>query len=149
MIRGRLLKLGLPLLAILGVAAIAWSYWTTQGAGTASATVGTLNAPTDVSVPSTASETIHVSWTGSTLGDGATAASGYYVTRVKNSDSSISNACGTSPSSLTSSTATSCDDTGVPDGTYHYKVTAVYRTWTATAPPAGTSRPRRRWTTSR
>ena len=99
MIRGRLLKLCLPLLAILGVAAGAWAYWTTQGAGSASATVGTLNAPTDVSVPSTASETIHVSWTGSTLGDGATPASGYYVTRVKNSDSSISNACGTSPSS--------------------------------------------------
>ena len=38
-----------------------------------------------------------MSWTGSALGDGATAANGYYVTRVKNSDSSTSNACGTKP----------------------------------------------------
>ncbi len=72
MIRGRLLTLCLPLLAILGVAAGALAFWTTQGTGSASATVGKLNAPTEVSVPSTASGTVHVSWTGSTLGDGAT-----------------------------------------------------------------------------
>ena len=137
MIRGRLLTVCLPLLAILGVAAGALAYWTTQGTGSASATVGKLNAPTKVSVPSTASGTVHVSWTGSTLGDGATPASGYYVTRIKNSDSSTSNACGTSPSSLASSTATSCDDTSVPDGTYHYTVTAVYRSWTATSTASG------------
>ena len=63
--------------------------------------------------------------------------SGYYVTRIKNSDSSTSNACGTSPSSLTSSTATSCDDTSVPDGTYHYTVTAAYHSWTATSAASG------------
>jgi hypothetical protein len=136
-IRSRVLKACLPLLAILGVAAGAWAFWTTQGTGSASATVGQLNAPTQVTVPSTASGTVHVSWTGSTLGDGATPASGYYVTRLKNSDSSISNACGTSPSSPTSSTAASCDDTSVPDGTYHYTVTAVYRSWTATSTASG------------
>jgi hypothetical protein len=134
--RGRL-TLGLLVLAILGVAAGAWAYWTTHGTGSASANVGTLNAPTDVSVPSTASGAVHVTWTDSTLGDGVTPASGYYVTRTKNSDSSTANACGTSPSSLTSSTATSCDDTSVPDGTYHYTVTAVYRTWTATSAASG------------
>jgi hypothetical protein len=133
----RLLKLCLPVLAALGVAAIAWAYWTTQGTGNASASVGTLNAPTNVSVPSTASGTVHVTWTGSTLGDGVTSASGYYVTRIKNSDSSTSNACGTSPSSLTASAATSCNDTSVPDGTYHYTVTAVYRSWTATSTASG------------
>ena len=112
MTRARLLKLGLLVLAVLGIGAVAWAYWTTQGTGSAAASVGTLNAPTDVSVPSSASGSVHVTWTGSTLGDGATPASGYYVTRIKNSDSSTSNACGTSPSSLTSSAATSCDDDG-------------------------------------
>jgi hypothetical protein len=134
--RGRPLKLCLLQLVILGVAAGAWAHWTVQGTGSAHATVGTLNAPTNVSVPATASETVHVSWTGSTLG-GGTPASGYYVTRIKNGDSSNSNACGTSPSSLTSSAATSCDDTGVPDGTYHYTVTAVYHSWTATSAASG------------
>jgi hypothetical protein len=136
-IRRRGLKVCLLALALVGVAVGAWAYWTTQGTGSAAATDGTLNAPTNVSVPSTASGTVHVTWTGSTLSDGVTPASGYYVTRIKNSDSSTSNACGTSPTSLTSSTATSCDDTSVPDGTYHYTVTAVYRGWTATSAPSG------------
>jgi hypothetical protein len=133
----RRLKVCLLVLALLGVAAGAWAYWTTQGTGSASASVGTLNAPTNVSVPSTASGTVHVTWTGSTLDDGVTPASGYFVTRINNSDSSTANACGTSPTSLTSSSATSCDDTSVPDGTYHYTVTAVYRSWTATSAPSG------------
>jgi len=127
------IKIALVALAVLGVAATAWGYWTTSGSGTASAGVATLNAPTNVSVPSTASSAVHVSWTDSTLSNGTTAASGYYVTRIKNSNSSTSNACGTSQSTLTSSTATSCDDTSVPDGTYHYTVTAVYHSWTAAA----------------
>ena len=137
MTRARLLKLCLPVLALLGIGAVAWAYWTTQGTGSAAASVGTLNAPTNVSVPPTASGSVHVTWTGSTLGDGATPASGYYVTRIQNGDSSASNACGTSPSSLTSSAATSCDDTAVLDGTYHYTVTAVYRSWTATSSASG------------
>jgi hypothetical protein len=135
--RARLLKFFLPALVVLGIGALAWAYWTTQGTGSAAASVGTLHAPTNVSVPATASGSVHVTWNGSTLGDGVTPASGYYVTRIKNSDSSASNACGTSPSSLTSSAATSCDDTGVADGTYHYKVTAVYRSWTATSAASG------------
>jgi hypothetical protein len=127
----RLLKICLPAVTLLIAAASVWGFWSTQGAGTASATVGTLNPPTNVSVPSNVSAgTVHVNWSGSGLGGGGVSPTGYYVTRIDNSDSSTSNACGTSPSSLVSST--SCDDTAVPDGTYHYAVTAVYRTWTAT-----------------
>jgi hypothetical protein len=135
MSRRLLFKLGLSVLTVLAMAASALAYWTTHGFGTATATVSTLNAPTNVSVPSTASGTVHVTWTGSTLGDGVTPASGYYVTRIKNSDSSTANACGTSPAALTSST--SCDDTSVPNGTYHYTVTAVFRSWTATSTASG------------
>jgi hypothetical protein len=56
---------------------------------------------------------------------------GYYVTRIKNSDNSTAPACGSSAASL--KTTTSCSDTSVPDGTYHYTVTAVFRSWTAAA----------------
>jgi hypothetical protein len=121
----------LPILVALGAAG-AYAWFTATGSGNASGSVGTLNAPTGVSAAATGSS-VHVTWNDSTLGDGVTPASGYYVTRIKNSDSSTANACGTSPSSLTSSTATSCDDTSVPDGTYHYTVTAVYHSWTATS----------------
>ena len=62
----RLLKICLPAVALLIAAAGAWGFWTTQGAGTASATVGTLNPPTNVSVPSNASAgTVHVNWSAS------------------------------------------------------------------------------------
>ena len=76
----RLLKLGLPVLAVLGVAAGAWAYWTTQGTGSASANVGTLNAPTNVSVPSTASgaRPRHLERLDARRRRGA--ATGYYVT---------------------------------------------------------------------
>src|SRR5205823_14192302 len=33
-------------------------------------------------------------------------------------------------------TATSCTDPAVPDGTYRYVVTAVYRSWTAASAPS-------------
>ena len=36
---------------------------------------------------------------------------------------------GTTPTVLTASL--SCNDMGVPDGTYSYKVTSVFRSWTA------------------
>ena len=77
---------------------------------------------------SAGSSTVSVSWTGSTLSNG-TPAQGYYVTRTNVSTSQTSAACGSSASSLI--TSTSCSDTSVPDGTYTYKVIAVYRSWTA------------------
>jgi hypothetical protein len=126
-VRRRLLKLGLPLLGVLVVAVAAWAYWTTQGSGSGSATAGTLNAPTNVTANASGS-TVSVSWTGSTLSNG-TEAQGYYVTRTNTSTSATSAACGSSSSSLIS--GTSCSDTSVPGGTYTYKVTAVYHTWTA------------------
>jgi hypothetical protein len=42
-------------------------------------------------------------------------------------------ACGTTPSDLTSASATSCSDIAVPAGTYTYTVTAVDESWTATS----------------
>jgi Bacterial Ig-like domain len=130
----RLIKIGAPVVAIAALAATAWGFWTTHGTGTASASVATLNAPTNLSVPSSSFGAVHVTWTGSTVSNGAQA-TGYYVKRIDNSDSSSSNACGTSPGSPT--TSTSCDDTVSASGTYHYTVTAVYHSWTATSAASG------------
>ena len=119
--------------AVVAVAGIAWAFWTTTGTGTASASTATLDAPTNAATAYTAgSGTVSVSWTGSTLSTGA-AAQGYYVTRY--SGSTPAAACGTSPTSL--ATGSPCNDASVPDGTYHYVVTAVYHSWSAASEPSG------------
>jgi hypothetical protein len=132
--RRRVIKLGVPLIVIAAIAASAWAYFSSHGTSTASASVGSLHAPTNVSVPASSAGTVHVTWTASTLASGG-APTGYYVTRIKNSDSSTANACGTSPGSPTSTT--SCDDTVSANGTYHYTVTAVYHSWSATSGSSG------------
>jgi hypothetical protein len=112
---------------IFAVALGAFAYWTTGGAGNASASVGTLSAPASATAANTpGSGTVSVSWSAVTAPDGG-AVTGYYVQRYVGSTPSA--ACGTTSSSLT--TSTSCADTSVPDGTFTYKVTAVFRSWTA------------------
>jgi hypothetical protein len=121
--------------AALALAAGAWAYFTTTGAGSGAAGTGSLAAPVDVNATSPeGTSTVHVSWTASTLSDGVTPAEGYYVSRVRTSDSASTDACGTSPSAPSS--GTTCDDLNVADGTYHYTVTAVYNSWTATGAPS-------------
>jgi hypothetical protein len=113
----------------LAAATAAWAYWTATGSGAASAGAGTLGAPSGVSASASAgSSTVQLAWTGSTLSTGQPP-DGYYAIRVRTSDGAQAAACGTSPSALTASTA--CNDPGVPDDTYRYVVTAVYKTWTA------------------
>ena len=125
---------GLILLALAAFTVVgtsAWAYWTTIGHGTASATTGTLNPPTSVTASNTAgSSTVTVSWTAST---GTTVPQGYYVTRIK-SDTTTAFACG---SSLTTFATSPCTDSAVPDGTFHYTVTAVYHSWSATSTSSG------------
>ncbi len=116
------------LLAVF-VGAAAFAYWTTSGAGGGSAAATTLSPPTGVSaVPS--GPTATVSFTGVTPAYGTL--TGYFVTRY--AGAVPSNACGTNPSvpsSLLAAGATSCVDSGLTNGTYTYRVTAVFRTWTA------------------
>jgi hypothetical protein len=128
---GRRVSLTLLILATFTVVGTtAWAFWTTYGAGTASAGTGTLNAPIGVTVPSTNNTgSVPVSWTGSS---GTPLPQGYYLTRVKISDSTTSPACGSSPTSLITVGA-SCTDSSVPNGTFYYTVTAVYNSWTATS----------------
>jgi hypothetical protein len=58
------------------------------------------------------------------------------VSRVRESDGSSTSVCGTAPGTLVAALA--CEDVTVPDGTYHYVVTAVLAGWTATS---GSSNP--------
>ncbi len=48
----------------------------------------------------------------------------------------VSAACGSSGTSPLPGIAVACDDTGVASGTYTYRVTALYRTWTAPSVPS-------------
>ncbi len=119
------------LIALIGSVA-AFAYWTTSGTGTASGSVSTLNPPTNVAATATVgSGTVAVSWTASVSGSNAVAPQGYYITRTDTSTNATTAACGTSATSLT--TTIPCSDTSVPDGSYTYKVVAVYHTWTATS----------------
>ncbi|TCO45651.1 hypothetical protein EV646_108274 [Kribbella antiqua] len=123
--RRLLLMFGVVVLA-LTAGGVAWGFWTGAGAGTASGTTGTLDPPNHVAAVATpGSGTVAISWTASAQ------ATGYYVTRVRNADSTTAAACGPTPT-----TSTACDDLSVADGTYHYLVTAVYATWTATGSPS-------------
>ena len=114
---------------LVSVTGVASAYYTAPGGGSSSATLGTLQPPTNLVVPATSSGTVNLSWTASV---GALVPTGYFATRTATSTGSTAvAACGTS---LTSTlTTVSCDDSGVLTGTYTYTVTAVYKSWTATS----------------
>jgi len=120
------------LLALAGIG-VAWAYWSSQGAGTATASAATFNPPTNVTASSTpGSGSVAVGWSAASLSTGG-APSGYYVTRIGNAGSAP--ACASGPGTLLTSTL--CTDTQVADGSYSYQVTAVYHSWTAVSDPSG------------
>ncbi|WP_432879854.1 hypothetical protein ACQPYH_33960 [Kribbella sp. CA-245084] len=123
MTRRLLLVIGLVVLVMTG-GQLAWGFWTGAGTGSGSASTGTLAQPAPVTASAASgSETVSVSWTASPR------ATSYTVTRVRTSDSATVQACSTT-------TATSCTDPIVPDGTYQYVVTALSGSWTASATSA-------------
>ncbi len=122
-------------LAALGVTSVALAGWSASGAGSGTAVVGTLAAPPGVTVSSVGSA-VSVSWSAVVPPEGALA--GYTVTRYNGS--APSPACGTDPAQVGTyvpAGTLACTDASVPDGTYAYAVTAVFRTWTAQSAPSG------------
>lgn len=79
-----------------------------------------------MTVPASSGSSVTVGWTASA---GVLPVEGYYVTR--NDGAVTVAACSTSPTSLIS--AGPCTDTVATAGTFVYTVTAVYRTWAASA----------------
>lgn len=127
--------LGACLAVSLLVIAGALAFFSARGTGTANASTGTLGAPTLTATPeSPGAGQVTLSWTAST---GPTSpAVKYFVTKVGGSLNANSNC----PSSAaTATTALTCHDDGLASGTYNYKVTAVYQSWTATSNQASTT----------
>ncbi len=121
-------------LFVLGVAGAAHAGWSTTGTGQGVAAVGTLSAPSGVAASSTGSS-VSVTWAAVTPPDGGSL-DGYVVTR--DSGSGPTGACGTDlavPGTLVPAGTLSCSDSAVPDGSYQYQVTAVFRSWTAQSGP--------------
>lgn len=114
-----------------------WTYWMTVGTGTGSAMVGTVASPINVQGTSTAGTgTVSVTWTGVPAPNGVSANLGYWVQRSKDGGA-YTDACASSHAApLTPSTVATCNDTGLADGSYTYKVTAVFRSWTAASSPS-------------
>lgn len=118
---------GLALL--LSGVGVALATWNTNGAGSGTGSVGTLDGPTNVSATPTFS-TVVIGWTGPTAPDGVL--DGYVVSR-SNGTTTV-DACGTSlgaPGSYLPAGTGTCSDISVPNGTYTYTVTAVFRSWSA------------------
>lgn len=129
-VRRLCVSFGIAVAAIAtGTAAVA--YWATTGAGSATALVATLAAPTSVSA-SPSGSTVDVAWTGPG-GPGGGSVDGYYLQR---STGAPGGTCASSPTSLLPAASTSCADTGVAAGSYAYTVVAVFRSWTSSASSA-------------
>ena len=135
-LRGFLPALVLGATALLASSGGAVASWHVSGIGSGTVATAGLNAPTGVSasVQDANLRTVHVAWTGSLAPNGG-APTGYYVQRT--SGTTTSAACGTSASMLLAGTAVTCNDAAVPVGTYDYIVTAVFRSWTASATTHG------------
>jgi hypothetical protein len=134
--RRSLVGLIVGVLVALGIATMAWAYFTSTGSGPGAAATATLNPPTSVNAGPAGATTVPVSWTASSTGGGAVAPQGYYVTRTPSPSGASVAACGSSPTALLPQTPTSCSDTSVPGGTYTYTVTAVYNSFSATSNPS-------------
>jgi hypothetical protein len=121
------------LVGLCGFTGTASSYLSSRGSGTGHALVGSLTAPTGVTA-TTAGSTMSVAWTAAIF-PASVSGDGYYVQRFAGATAVA--ACGSSPSHLISAASVGCTDSGspsgsgVPAGTYTYRVTAVFRTWTA------------------
>src|SRR3954471_6888765 len=117
-------------LAALAIAAISsgvsWAYFTTVGSGTTAGSVTSLSAPA-ITGATPGPGTVALSWSAVTPpGSGSVS---YYVTRDGGAPG------GNCPTSSSPSSVTSCTDSGLSPGTYSYRVTVQWRTWTATSSP--------------
>lgn len=122
----RALLLALPLAVVLGVTA-AVAYYSSSAAGSATASVGGLGAPT-ISGATGGAGTVTLSWSTVSPPSGSGTVM-YFVSRNGGS------AGGSCPTAASPTTVTSCTDSGLSAGTYQYTVTAVWRSWSATSSP--------------
>ena len=130
------LRLATAIVALLAGAAGALAYFTgatgSQGAG---GTVGALSAPSGVSASSTSTPgAVTVSWSAPGTPNGTSPT--YVVQRSSDGGTTWGNAGGNCPTTSGAFTATTCTDTGLAAGTYKYRATAYWQSWTATSSSA-------------
>jgi len=130
------LRLATAIVALLAGAAGALAYFTgatgSQGAG---GTVGALSAPSGVSASSTSTPgAVTVSWSAPGTPNGTSPT--YVVQRSSDGGTTWGNAGGNCPTTGGAFTATTCTDTGLAAGTYKYRATAYWQSWTATSSSA-------------
>src|SRR4051812_49930246 len=121
-LRKLLVLANVPLAVVLCVTA-ATAFFTTTGSGYATATIGSLSAPGAPTATSGAGS-VALNWSTVSPPTGTGTVS-YYVKRDG------ANAGGNCPTQASPSTATSCSDSGLSAGTYHYTVTAGWQSWSA------------------
>lgn len=130
LLRGLLTSLVVTATATAVATGSSWGYWTAPAQGAGLGSTASMLPPTDVRVTGTPwADTVRVDWVAAALSSGA-AVEGYLVERV-DAEGRSTPACGTTPASPT--TALACEDTGLPDGSHRYRVTAVHHSWTATS----------------
>ncbi len=123
--------IALGVLTALAIGTSAQAYWAGAGTGSGAGSTGSLGPASNVVATATVnSGTVPITWTAATLSTGQLA-TGYFVERIRVSDSTTVPACGTSL--IAPAPTTSCSDLLVPDGTYRYRVTALVGSWTSNA----------------
>lgn len=115
----------LAAITVLGVtvSGTALAYFTTTGAGSTSAEVSKIAAPSIVAATPAVGGTVALTWTGvSAPGSGTVT---YSVSRDGGTPA------GNCPALSSPAPVTTCTDGGLEPGTYNYVVTAKWRSWTA------------------
>jgi hypothetical protein len=114
----------LVVLALIGATAAA-AYYGAGASGVGSAGASSLAAPTITSATPGAG-TVSLAWSTVSAPAGLGTVQ-YYVSRSGGAPA------GTCPTVSSPTAVTTCTDTGLSAGTYHYTVTAVWHTWTQTS----------------
>lgn len=112
-------------IAVVTVCGTALAYFSSGGTGTAAAAVTQLTTPTITAANAATGGTVALTWQGVAAPGGGTVT--YYVTRNGGEPG------GNCPSLKGQGTATTCTDSGLSPGTYEYRVTALFQTWSKTS----------------
>jgi hypothetical protein len=121
----------LPRIALVCAVAVAiasgsaLAYFSSAGGGTAAAAVTQLTVPTITAATPASGGTVALTWKAVTAPDGGTVT--YFVTRNGGEPD------GNCPTAVEAETRTTCTDSGLNPGTYEYKVTASWSSWSKTS----------------
>jgi ABC-type proline/glycine betaine transport system substrate-binding protein len=134
MTRRGLAAAGLATAGVLAASGLAFAFWTADATGNAHAYADTMKAGNKPTVAGTATPgAVAVSWAASTT-VGGNPVTGYVVKRYRASDAELQTvATGTCAGTVSTIT---CEESGVPTGTWYYTVTPLLGNWQGAASAA-------------